>query len=251
MTVLAKLKDITMKRSYLLILFLMLSGSLWAQHKFEKPDYKLIQKQTSDKNSTYYYAFLLNRYLEFDTTLKLDEYRALYYGYFYHDINENKTLELRDSVRAYYRKDTLLPADYEKLIGWTQKILSENPFDLENIHTQRIYYLNIGDTISAKRYEHRIRALVRAILSSGDGLKEETAIYVADVPHEYFIMRRVMGVESKSQQLTPGMCDYHELGKNDEGIEGIYFNVEQIFEGYNKMFKDAPITLPDDEDGKK
>jgi len=75
---------------------------------------------------------------------------------------------------------------------------------------------------------------VQVILASGDGMSETTAFHVLNVSHEYDILN-ILGYEfSGNQKLTEGKCDYLSLKDNNDQVHGLYFDVKQIFKGYER-----------------
>lgn len=69
-----------MKRTALLygVLLAFAAFPLAAQ---QAPDNDAILRETIDKGSPYYYPAIYMRYMSGDTTLTLEDYRHLYYGY--------------------------------------------------------------------------------------------------------------------------------------------------------------------------
>ena len=111
-------------------------------------------------------------------------------------------------------------------------------------------YSVLGDSVAAKPYIFKVRQLLRTITSTGDGLTCNTAYHVTAISHEYFVLS-VFGFQSSGQTLTQDQCDYHKLADNQEGLEGLYFDVKQLFMGYSRMFKDVKPTVPQNKKAKK
>jgi hypothetical protein len=76
--------------------------------------------------------------------------------------------------------------------------------------------------------------LLDALLSTGDGVSIQTAYYVINTSHEYYLLS-MYGLQFTSQALIEG-CDYMQVSENEYGIEGIYFNVSACFRALNKMY---------------
>ncbi|NJO91928.1 MAG: DUF4919 domain-containing protein [Chloroflexia bacterium] len=51
------------------------------QTLLEKPEYDVIKSSIFDDSSPYFYPNLYNRYIEADTSLTINDFRYLYYGY--------------------------------------------------------------------------------------------------------------------------------------------------------------------------
>ena len=73
------------KLLYLIALCCFVHLSAAAQSQVSAPDYASIEKAISDSNSHYYYPRLFDRYVSGDTTIGLNEYKYLYYGYFFYE----------------------------------------------------------------------------------------------------------------------------------------------------------------------
>jgi hypothetical protein len=75
-----------MKKSFILLIFSLLIISSFCQNTdFKKPDYKGIEKIIVDKESGFFYPDLLKRYKKSDTTLTLQDFRVLYYGFLFNE----------------------------------------------------------------------------------------------------------------------------------------------------------------------
>lgn len=231
-----------MLRPLLLCLTLCLAFIANAQRReIIKPDYAAIKKATADKSSAYYYPPLLERYKKNDTTLSADEYRYLYYGWFYNkpkrEIDESE-LESSKKLSAIMAKDAPTREEKREALVLATKYVENSPFDLRRL--SNIYRLKtvLGDSAGARPYYLKVKQLINTIVHSGDGKTDETGFHIIDVSHEYFMLN-VFGYEHTSQTLTEHPCDYLALKSNEDNVEGIYFDVTQIFEGYNDMFKDV------------
>jgi hypothetical protein len=195
---------------------------------FEKPDYKSIEQTIKDKNSIWYYPSLMKRFRENDTTLTLRDYRMLYYGNFFQDDYPASPLsEDKDSLGSYIKRP-LTPQNIHRVIETGEKCLTSAPFDIRTINILISAYIKNGDSITADKYRYKLRKIIGVILSSGDGLTEETAMHVLTVEDEYVILN-VYGLDFVSQALTRQQCDYLEVKANKENIKGLYFDVTMIF----------------------
>src|ERR1700754_3390543 len=97
-------------KKLLTILAIFFNSSLYAQD-FTPVDRTQVEKVVTDPNSENYYPKLLKRYQEFDSTLTLEHYRLLYYGFVFQEkysgYNDHKKKEIRD----LFQKE-----DYKKAI---------------------------------------------------------------------------------------------------------------------------------------
>src|SRR5579872_5908446 len=198
--------------------------SLCAQDKgFEKPDYKNIERVTKDKNSEYYYPKLFNRYLSNDTTLSVQQYKMLYYGYFFQDgYNPYGTVSVfKDSLKALFDKDSLSDDDRRNVMRYTNEDLKTQPFSLRDLYRLYRFYHVAGDETKSESFANKLEMLSKAIASTGDARTDTTGLHVLSVEDEYTIVS-LLGYElGGAQKPTGNQCDYLTLKKNDDGLEGL------------------------------
>jgi hypothetical protein len=228
-----------MIRFNLIIVLTFLVVSLNARdNNFKKPDYNNIKKIIQDSESEYFYPTLYDRYIKSDTTLTLQDYRILYFGYLF---NENYSAYGRsnylDSLNVIYKQDKLTYQDYSEIIRFEKKVLEEYPFNLRNLFTLANAYYQIGDTLSTIQTNYKLRMIVETILSTGNGNKEKTAWHVISVGHEYDILGYFGFQFAGSQSLTKKGCDYLEVVPNEHKIKGFYFDVNMILKKQSELFK--------------
>ena len=85
----------------LLIILLGFGLSLPAQHPFMRVDQDKTKKAISDDASPKAYVKLLDRFNQFDTSLTLEDYRLLYYGFIIQDTySSNPDEKKREVVTA-------------------------------------------------------------------------------------------------------------------------------------------------------
>lgn len=224
-------------KKYFIAIALFISGFIYAQQEeHKKPDYDIIKKNIENKDSDFYYDKLLKRLQENDTLLTHDEYLHLYYGAtLQKDYQPYGYSPYDKELRTYYNKENLDQKDYQPFIELANKSLKEYPLDLRLIHfLSYVHYLN-GDEIMDKKVSANFQGLMRAILSTGDGLTCETGIHVLWVNHEYIILN-LFDLESRGQSLV-GNCDYLRFEKDKYKIPGMYFNVSKLFEKSAEMFR--------------
>jgi hypothetical protein len=205
------------------------SNSYSQELPFKTPDYKMIETVTKDSTSEYYYPKLMSRFLDCDSTLKLQDYRCLYFGYIYQkDYQPYWQSTQENELIKYYQSNKIKEKDYDKIINLTTLSINEFPFDLRQMnYLSYIYYLK-GDNQMQQKVSRKFGGIIDAIMTSGDGKTCETAFHVISVGHEYVLLN-LFEFEFESQSLT-GNCDYMALEKDDRNIEGIYFNIAKLFE---------------------
>lgn len=241
------------KQLLIALLALACSTVAFAQKsKKEPPNYKAIKRLTEERGSAQSYDSLFTRFLASDTLLTTAEYRLLYYGYFFRpEFNEGDGGTAMDSVRSLYRRDTLMPQDWKTLASYAALAIDSAPYDLGAHKAIVTAYRMLGDSQRYQVYKTRRNGILDAIFSTGDGRSDTTAFHVASVGHEYDILR-LLGLSSKGQSLTANLCDYLELRENEYDLDGLYFDVSQLFEVRQRTWlgKDGP-TRPKTSSKKK
>lgn len=228
-----------MKRLIISILTIFIISNSFSQEiKFEKPNYKKISKEIKKKKSKFYYKKLFDRYLEGDTTFNLNEKRHLYYGFaFQEEYSPYGNSTYTDSLKVFYKKDTLTKFDFEEIVRFSKLILDENPFDLRAINNLNYAYYSLENKDLEKLYNYKSLLIIDAIMSSGDGISEKSAFFVIYVPHEYDLINALGLGFGGEQSLTANGFDYLKLQDNEYGIEGFYFEISRSLEHLNLMFK--------------
>ncbi|WP_418693831.1 DUF4919 domain-containing protein, partial [Alistipes ihumii] len=112
-----------MKRTALLygVLLAFAAFPLAAQ---QAPDNDAILRETIDKGSPYYYPAIYMRYMSGDTTLTLEDYRHLYYGYAWQPgYKPFETPAAKDRILNILAKDSLAEADYLKIVEYGREVM--------------------------------------------------------------------------------------------------------------------------------
>jgi hypothetical protein len=224
------------KKLLFIILFFPGITSYAQEILFKIPDYKAIENEIKDKNSTFYYPQLMERLVKSDTLLTREDYRHLYFGYvfqpgynaFWRSPNDKK-------MKEYYQKATLETQDYDKIIKLINQSLEGFPFDLKQLNFLSYIYHLKGEDELAEKTSKKFHNIVATILSSGDGKKCESGFHVLLVEHEYMLLN-ILELTSTGQSLT-GKCDYLSFEKGKYKIDAIYFNIEKMLENESKALR--------------
>lgn len=225
-------------RKLLLILILFLTfGNILAQ-EVDAPDYKQIRAQIQNTKGPNYYPTLMRRYLANDTTLSLEQYRVLYYGFTLQEdfvpyqMEKKQLLDIRKSLNKEKGSARLCP----EAIQISNNILDDNPFDLLAISTLSFAYLQLQDTVKYNLWNDKQNALLDAIVSSGDGETQESAFHVIDIEHEYEVLYR-MGLQIEKDSLCNESIEYIKVKENTEDIPGVFFNFGACRSVYKKRYE--------------
>lgn len=205
---------------------------VYAQNKkgFEKPDYKNIERITKDRSSPSYYPKLLKRYEANDATLTPDDYRLLYYGFFFQPGYRayGSASKYSDSLKAIFKKQDITDADRKNAIRYTLDDLKTSPFSLKDIYRLYNLYEMFKDEKKTDIYLRKLEKIAQAISSTGDAKTDTTALHILSIEDEYTVVSLLGYDFSGSQTRTQNGCEYLLLRKNDDNIEGLYFDVKQI-----------------------
>ncbi len=226
-----------MKRVTILFLLTFSLNFIYSQEsEFFIPDYDLIKSEIQDSASIFYYPKLLSRLNTFDATLTNQDYRHLYYGYIFQEKYEPYWISPYEvELSKYYQRRKIKEKEYDKIIELATHSITEFPFDLRQLNFLGFTYHLKGDEETARKVAARLAGTIDAIMSSGDGKTCETGYHVISVSHEYFILNRFQ-FNMKSQAMT-GDCDYLSIGHDERNIDGIYFNIKQLFSRNVENFK--------------
>jgi hypothetical protein len=177
------------------------------------------------------YKRLFDRYIANDTTLLLSDYQTIYYGQAFQD--NFRPGARHDSIRALnlYLNSTKDSVDFRKVLNYTQQILKDFPFNIDQIYITGIAYDKIGEQDLSKLWFYKYDHLIRTILSTGDGKFEKTAFIVIKVTDEYSILN-ALGLNYTGQSLTSKKKKYYDLmsvAQNKYGIDKLYFDINLFF----------------------
>ena len=136
---------------------------------------------------------------------------------------------LRKSMHALMKE-----SKSAKILDVASKMLSIDYTDMEAHKIIRQTYKILGDTANEKKHHDIEFGLLNSIVKKGDGKTCQTAWPVIQITEEYFILQ-MMGARLLKQSLdnSGGLCDKMEV-RTDEGTRTYYFDVNQVFRGYNK-----------------
>lgn len=216
--------------SFFLILFI--SGIAFPQEDNIDPvKFKKIKKEIKKKKSPFYYPNLFQRYLELDTTLNMQEFRYLYYGFTFQDeYSPYATPGLRDSLVNFLKREELMAIEYAMTGRIAGDLLKESPFRLRETFIAAVVWEMAGELEMSRKYYHMFETQVEAIMSSGDGLEQKSAFVVIYIPDEYEMVE-VLGFKfGMGQALLDDGYDRLNLEDNPYGITELYFNVQRLME---------------------
>lgn len=217
---------------------MLLTASSMIAQEIQAPDYREIRASIQNAKGPNYYPQLMRRYLENDTTLTMEQYRALYYGFTLQEDfvpyqqERQKLFDIRRELVKNNGSKKICP----EAIKISKEALDDNPFDLLAISTLAFSYLQLNDTVSYNLWNDKQNSLLDAIVSSGDGEDIESAIHVISIEHEYEVLNR-MGLQILSDSLCSDKVEYLKVLPNAEDVPGLYFNFGACRQAYRKKYE--------------
>ena len=205
------------------------------------PNYTQIKKAVNTKGGEFYYPELLRRFEAADTTLTSEQLYYLYYGTATRsDHNPYKLIKYKE-INEALSGDKITEENRRKAAQIIESELQSDPTNLRLHFYKQMVYSNLYGHESEEYHDavFQVRALLSAIMASGDGRSKETAIHVISVTDEYGFME-ILGVSPKMQSLIHDKdqsYDLMELNENEYGLESLYFNITVCMETLNKLFQ--------------
>jgi len=220
-----------MKHCILTFMMLCLFGSLFGQDELDI-DFDKIKAEVNNQESDSFYPKLLKRFNDFDSTLTLQNYSLIYYGFSFQDNY------LKNSPKDDKLDELLKSNDYEKVVLECQKILDSNPVSLlaNNKMGFALFKLKKPESEWSK-YQKRYRAIRKVIVYSGNGLTPETAFKVIYVSDEYDILYDYFEIPKIQRQTLESSCDKFDVTPSD------YYKVKEVyFDISRKLIRQQQLT---------
>lgn len=215
-----------------LILGLAICTGLYSQRKkptYVAPDFVAIKRSVQNPSSPYYYPTLMAKYNDGDSYLNNEEFRHLYYGYvFQPGYDPLKVSSYESQISKYYGNNNIKPKEFDGIIQMLQQSLAEFPFNLRHMNSLVAINQLKGDAVPTARASFQLQGITEAILSSGDGKKCETALYIISKNDELDLMR--IFEHPVLEQGIVGDCDYIKVNIDYRNIKGYYFNTRVFFQ---------------------
>jgi len=218
---------------------LLLASVMTAQaQEVQAPNYSMIRASIQNVKGPNYYPYLMRRYLANDTTLTLEQYRALYYGY---TLQEDFVPYQRERESLFsVRRELVQTKGDKKVCGEAIKVsrqaLDDNPFDLLAISTMAFSFLQLNDSTSYLTWTDKQNSLLDAIISSGDGEDKASAIHVINLEDEYEVLNR-LGLQIECDSLCSDQVEYLKVKPNADEVPGVYFNFGACRNAYRKRYE--------------
>jgi|GEM_PF-1882344 len=226
-----------MRKVLLVIPFfaIIFSTGVFAQSAIDLDKIKLV---TQDTTNEYAYATLVEEFLKNPESFSIDKGSYIYYGQLYSkgyrifNLSEDRTKFDKFSNRQ----------NWKKALPYGEKLLIENPVDIEILRGMRFGYIKDRQLELAKNLKIRIGVLRNVILASGDGNTLESPYKVVAVSDEYAIMN-IEGIEfitRESQMRANSVVDIWSVKiKGERKRKNMYFEVLRNMSGLPGLKKDV------------
>ena len=211
-----------------------------AQSKFQvhKVDFDHVKQVIENPKSIYYFPKLIKSYQSNDTSMSIEAYRNLYYGYtFQEDYNPFRESVYSNVVEQLYYKQPHSRAECDSIEKYAELSLDDNLFDMNQMKFF-IYVLK-----EKKKYtraairQFRLDRLIAAIMSSGKGTKEEPWVVITP-EHEYNIVNFLGYVATDHQDVGNGLEYVAVAPKEGKTTQGFYFDVSRMMSVAAQKFPD-------------
>ena len=178
-----------------------------AQNDFSAINRDSVRTLVMDLGKETYYPKLLGRFNRFDTSLTLNDYRLLYYGYVfqkeYFGYADQKQKEISNLIAD---------KKFNEAFKLCDSILAKIPISLTANYLKGLaIYLNNKEDTAYVQFKNRYRGLRDAILSTGNGLKCESAFKTIFISDEYDIMYKYFEIDGYKTQSLVYPCDKFEI----------------------------------------
>jgi len=218
----------------LLIFVLALYLNTFSQNAFEAVDRSAVEKAITDSTAATYYPKLLERFKSDDSTLTNEEFRFLYYGFvFQKEYSGYPELKQREINEALKKKN------YDLAVRLCDSVLAKYPINLfGNFNKGLALFMSNKEDPLFKKYRNRYDRIMNAIISTGNGLKCETAFKTIFVNDEYFVIYNYFEIEKFKGQSLEGNCDRMRVEPSEYfREENIYFDTSESLLYMQRLFE--------------
>ncbi len=214
-------------RIFILISFFMTFSVFSQTEHYDKPNYKKIKRAVKKKKSDFYYHKLFKKFSNPNSKMTLEEKRFLYYGYIYQKrYKPFGYSKYRDSLNIYAKKQ-LTKESIQKMIYFSDNILSSNPFNIEVLTYKSYLHRKAKDATGYQLAKKQLNIIFDVILSSGNGKSKATAYHIIYREHKTDILKHLkLKFNGIRKTIEKFRIEYLNVTKNKYGIRGVYFNVK-------------------------
>lgn len=214
-------------KTIVLFLLLVVAGSAHAQIA---PDNEQILRGTINSSSEHYFPLIHSKYMSGDTTLTLNDYHYLYYGYAYND-----SYNPLEAIPAETMVLSLLEGDIKgdtvrakELLRRCKEVMKADPFSPKNLNFMTYAYSVLGDDINAEISADRFNKVIKTILASGTGLREKSPYHVLWSSHAADVIA-YKKLQVRKRQIISRTVEYIGLVEKDGNVKGYFFDFGRMY----------------------
>ena len=201
-----------MKRIFYLSFLLFFANLSFGQSSL---DLKEIERLTNDSTSDYFYPRLISDFNNQPQYFDSVKAKFLYYGKLY-----TKSYKMFQFSTDEVEFNKLLnKGKYKKATPIGEKILQENPANIEILSKLNLCYKKTGLTQNADTTLNKLTLLLNTVFQSGTGKEKENAFKVVAIGDEYAIMAwlGVIGISRQSFMNEVATIDSWKVKESKSG----------------------------------
>ncbi|MFR9651379.1 MAG: DUF4919 domain-containing protein [Rikenellaceae bacterium] len=222
------MKKVTTTAILLAVTIMMVSAML--------PDNEHIFQEITNGDKENYYPNLMMRFELGDTTLTLNNYHYLYYGFAHqsdykpHAINPemDKFLLLASGIDP----DAPNAETLRRIISVGQDALIYDPFNLKVWNMLAFAYGALGAEEQERAAYDRVEKIVATIKATGNGVEERSPQHILMFDHAVDIMA-IEGLNHTKAMVVSRTVEYipliAPLNTNEKKVRGFYFDFSRIY----------------------
>ncbi len=195
------------------------------------PDMEAVRDSISNPSSRYYYSSLMDRYTLCDSTLTLEDYHYLYYGYAeqinYMPLLDNSArMELENIMSG---QSTPTQADYERAVALASALLEIEPFNPRDLNALAYLYAMVGEEAKAAELAHKLQMVVATIKATGTGLTKDSPWWVTYFAHAEDMLALSALDQGQPIILSTSIEFIPVSNMPNRKNKGVYFNYSLIY----------------------
>lgn len=203
-------------------------STLWAQ----TPDNDDVYAKIADGGSPYFYPNLKMRYDQWVEPMTNVEMHYLYYGYAfqpeYKPLDNNPYLTRVMEIMARVALEEPAVNDLDELVVTAMQAYEKDPFSPQILNILAYAYGALGDKTREKAFYERLNGVLAVIGSSGDGLKERSAMHITMFSHALDYIASKGWTYGKSRVISRTV-EYVPFEVERNKIKGYYFDFSRIY----------------------
>ena len=196
------------------------------------PDNDDIYAKIADGSSEFFYPSLKMQYDQWVAPLSDEQMHYLYYGYAYQPeykpLGNNPHLTRVMEILAKMAIEEPAISELDELVFNATQSYQCDPFSPQILNVLAYAYGALGDKVREKAYVERLNAVLEVIESSGDGLKEKSAMHITMFSHalDYIASK---GWTCGQSRIISRTVEYVSFEVSRNKIKGYYFDYSRIY----------------------